>query len=116
MRMDWNTFEERVFSGGRDEYVADEIASFFAREAEYRVIDSSALVKSEFGQTEFVSVSLPESADNYTDEELIEKVREAVLDGGHDIQKYQFRDGADAPRVVEVWRHGSGYSAFALAQ
>lgn len=112
--MDWTEFDEVVFGGSRMSYMTDSALEFFAESAEYRVVDRSALEKSEIEQTGCVDVSLPESADNYTDEELIEKVRNALQDGQRDIQRYQFQDGNDAPRVIEIWRHGSGYTAFVL--
>lgn len=112
--MDRKDFEDAVLTGGRTDYVSDEALEFLIKTAQFRVIERSALEKGDVEQTEFVSIALPESADNYSDEELIEKVKETVQDGGTDTQMYQMRDDGKAPNVVEVWRHGSGFSAFAL--
>lgn len=114
--MNQSDFEADVFSGNRDDYVSEAVLEFLKETADFRVIERSALDKGDVDQTEFVSVALPESADNYSDEELISEVKEKMTDGQRDVQKYQLRDGDDAPTVVEIWRHGSGYSAFALAE
>lgn len=113
--MNQSEFEREVFSGSKNDAVSEEALAFLKENADFRVIDKSALNKSDFRQTEFISIALPESGDNYSDAELISEVKEKMTDGQRDIQKYQFRDGSDAPTVVEIWRHGSGYSAFALA-
>lgn len=112
--MDRSDFEHDVLSGGKNDYVGDDVLSFFKDTADFRVVDRSALEKGDVKQTEFISVALPESGDNFSDADLIEKVKEAMVDGSRDIQKYQMRDGDKAPNTVEVWRHGSGFSAFAF--
>lgn len=112
--MDRSDFEHEVLSGDKNDYVGDDVLSFFKDTADFRVIERSALEKSAVDQTEFISVALAESVDNFSDSELIEKVKEAMTDGSRDVQKYQMRDGGNAPTTVEIWRHGSGFSAFAL--
>lgn len=114
--MDRTEFEAEVLNGSRTEYVSDDALEFLVASAEFRVIDRSAMEKDEISQTEFVSIALPESADNYSDEDLIGRVKDTVSRGGTDTQKYQMRDDGDAPTVIEIWRHGNGYSAFALAE
>lgn len=65
-------------------------------------------------QHELISVTLPHSGDEYTDEELINRVRESLMNEGRDIQKYQVRIGDnEVPNSITIWRHGYEYSAFA---
>lgn len=113
--MDRKEFVNKVLTGNRDDYVSDEVLEFFEDTASFRVEDKSALEKDEISQTEFVSVAFLESADNFSDEELIDRVRNKLTgENSSDIQKYQLRDGGRAPNTVSIWRHGNGYSAFAL--
>lgn len=114
--MDKSDFEHEVLSGGKNEYVGDDVLSFFKDTAEFRVIERSALEKGDVEQTEFISVALPESGSNFSDDDLVDKVKEAMTDGARDVQNYQMRDGGQAPNTIEIWRHGSGFSAFALCE
>lgn len=114
--MDRTEFEDEVLSGSRTAYISDEALEYLVESVEFRVINRSAMEKDEISQTEFVSIALPESADNYSDDDLISRVKDTVARGGTDTQKYQMRDAGDAPTVIEIWRHGNGYSAFALAE
>lgn len=112
--MNQTDFEDEVFSGTRSDYVSTEALEYFRNMADYRVIDKSAMDDAD--QDKLVSVSLPKSGDNFSDAELISKVQDKLGSGNQDIQKYQLRDGNDTPTVVEIWRHGNGYSAYALAE
>lgn len=112
--MDQNSFKEEVFSETRADYVSQDALEYFRDAANYRVIDRSGMDDAD--QDKLISVSLPTSGDNFSDSELISKVQEKLGSGTQDIQKYQLRDGNDAPTVIEIWRHGNGYSAYALAE
>lgn len=111
--MNVTEFEEHVLSGDRTEYVDVDAIHYLRDTASFRVIDKSAMDKNQIDQTEFVSVST--SGESYSDGELIDRVKDA-MESTADIQKYQFRHGDDPVSHIEIWRHGSGYSAFALAE
>lgn len=122
--MDKNEFEDYITSGARDEYVDEEALQYVVTNFEFdsNVEEVSALnVDDEVNQDRIVSVSLPSSSDKYSDQELVEMVREAIDPSdtgrgpvGGDIQKYQLRHNHGAARKIKVYRHGNGYSAFAL--
>lgn len=112
--MDRQAFEDYVLSGSRDEYVSDDALAYFRENAEFRVIHRSALEKGEIEQRPFVSVALPESTDNWSDGEVLDEVKEKMVDGMRDVQKCNLRDDGGVANTVEIWIHGSGYSAFAL--
>lgn len=111
--MDNSEFREHVLNGDRTEYVKEDAIQYLRDNASFRVINKSALEKDEISQTEFVSIST--TGTSYTDDELIKAVKEKMGIGA-DIQKFEFRHNKSAPTVIEIWRHGSGYSAFALSE
>lgn len=112
--MDQNSFENEVFSGAESDYVNQDVLEYLRDSADYRVVDRSATDDAD--QHKLISVSLPTSGDNFSDSELISKVQEKLGSGTQDIQNYQLRDGNEAPTVIEIWRHGSGFSAYALSE
>ena len=107
-------FVDEISSGERTEYVEDELLEWFAENANYEVIERSALEASDFSQNAFYSIS-----NSFTklseDEELIEKVKSALADGQRDIQKYQLRHGSNIPTKIQIWRSDYGFNAFAIA-
>ena len=107
-------FRSHILDGPKDEYVSEEALEYLRELVEYTVIERSAMEKDQIEQTECISVALSGFIDNYTDADLIDLVKEKLCDGNRDIQKYQLRDGEKIPTQIEIWRHGSGYSAFAL--
>lgn len=109
--MNHSEFQTHILEGDKNDYVDKEALVYLKESAEYRVIDRSALESDQIDQTKFVNVST--AGQTYTDRELIKNVKE-VLSTGHssDIQKYQLRHDGKAVNVIEIWRHGSGYSAF----
>lgn len=108
-------FVDEISSGDRTEYVEDELLEWFGENAEYEVVERSALKASEFSQDSFLSVTVP-AENTATDEELVERVQSALATGHRDIQKYQFRHGSDIPTKVQIWRSDYGFKAFALAE
>lgn len=111
--MNRDEFESEVLSGTRADYVSDEAKEFFVETADFRVIDKSAMEKDQIDQTECVSVALPTSGSSVSDEDLIIRVHEALTTTS-DTQKYQLRHNGGVANTIEIWRHGSGFSAFAL--
>lgn len=111
-----NEFESRVKDGGRNEYVDEELLKYIATELHFRMVDKPATEKDEIDQSELVSVSLPKDTSDMLGKEIEERVKDHLLDGSRDIQFYQLRHNGETPTVIECWRHGSGYSAFALSQ
>jgi len=114
--MNENDFKNAILNGSQTDYVSDEALEFFRDSASFRVIDKSALEKDDVEQTEFISVALAESGDNFSDSQLVEKVKQTMCDGSRDIQKHQLRHSDSIPNTIEIWRHGNGYSAFAFAE
>lgn len=109
--MDRSSFEKHVLSGDRTDYVEENAIHYLRDTAEFRVIDKSAL--DDFNQEPFVSIST--TGTSYSDTELISAVKEKMGIGA-DIQKYEFRHDNEPVNVIEIWRHSSGYSAFALSE
>jgi hypothetical protein len=112
--MDKTEFESVVINGDRTDYVSDEVLEYMATELDFRTIDRSAMKKEDIDQSACISVSLPQDTSDMLGKELEKRVKESLVDGSRDIQFYQVRHNGKAPTVIEVWRHGSGYSAFAL--
>lgn len=112
--MNREEFETEILTGDKNDYVSTEALEFFSNTANFNVINRSALEKDSIPQTEFISIALPRSGVSFSDDELITQVRTMLLDNSRDIQKHQFRYRGYAPESIEIWRHGNGFSAFAL--
>lgn len=108
-------FVDEISSGERTEYVEDELLEWFAEQADYEVVERSALEASDFSQDAFYSVS-NSFAKLDTDDELVEKVKSALTDGQRDIQKYQLRHKGEIPTKVQIWRSAYGFNAFAIVE
>lgn len=113
--MNKKDFEKAVLNGDRTDYVNEDVLEYMATQLDFRMVDKSAMEKEDVDQSACISVSLPQDTSDMLGQELEKRVKESLVDGSRDIQFYQVRHNGKAPTVIEVWRHGSGYSAFALS-
>ena len=104
-------FKKYIMSGNKDDYVSNEALSYLKRNAKYYVVNKSALDASGENMSKIISIST--SGQEYDDGELIENVQEKLTDGMRDIQKRDLIFDDNTPTKIAIWRHGSGYSAFA---
>lgn len=112
--MNRQEFENHIKSGSKNDYVDQEAINYFKENAEFDVVERSAMEKSDVPQSAFLSISLPRS-NEMTPKELIQKVKENMEAGTLDTQKHQFRDGGVVD-YIEIWKHPKGYSAFAFCK
>ena len=103
-------FKKYIMSGNKDDYVSNEALSYLKQNATYYV-NKSALDKSNENMSKIISIST--TGQEYDDRELIENVQEKLTDGMRDIQKRDLIFDNNVPTKIAIWRHGSGYSAFA---
>lgn len=104
-------FRNHIMSGNKDDNVSNEALSYFKNNATYSVIDKRATADKHKNQSKIINVSL--TGQEYSDDELEERVKRKLTDGKRDIQKRDLMFGNKIPTKIEIWRHGSGYSAFA---
>ena len=114
--MDTSEYESQIVNGNRTDAVSQDVIEYLLETADFRVVERSALEKSDIDQSEFLSIALPSSND-YSEDQLIQIVKTKMESGEiSDGQKFQFRHDGNVPTVVEIWKHGHGYSAFALSE
>lgn len=115
--MDFKQFKTHINECDDDDYISTQALEFFFEQCDknnnYKIITKSALEKDERKEKEFVSVATVGSVEDMSDRKLIKKVKDSALNG--DVQKYQFGKYG-IPNKVEIWIHGSGYSAFAVSE
>ena len=110
--MDTESFKNHIYGGSDTDYVSTDALQFLSDSASYTIVERSALEKQNVDSTECISISTTGTVPK--GQELITRIKELLEDGQRDIQKYQLRCDGKIPNTIEIWRHGSGYSAFAV--
>lgn len=111
--MDWEAFDAAIFSGHGGELVCEEVLEFFVKNASCRVVKRDASTRDTVLQEPCVRSAFVEHSSQYDDEQLLEIARSELADAYPYVHKSQFRDKGRSVRVLEVWRHGYGFSVFA---